>query len=77
MVEMDNQQGRYVYEHQADSQYGGNGYDHVGSQYGRYRYDHQAIINIVKMDVIIELIISMMDVGVIEQIMKNMGSIDS
>ena len=29
------------------------------------------------MDVIIELIISMMDMGVIEQIMKNMGSIDS
>ena len=77
MVEMVSQQGRYVYELQADSQYGGNGYDHVGSQYGRYRYDHQAIINIVKMDLIIELIISMMDMGVIQQIMKNMGSIDS
>ena len=30
------------YDHQADNQYDGNGYDHTDSQYGRYGYDHQA-----------------------------------
>ena len=34
----------------------------------------KVIINIVEMDVIIGLMISMVDVGVIEQIMKDMGS---
>ena len=33
-------------------------------------------INIVEMNVIIGLIISMVDVGVIKQIMKDMGSVD-
>ena len=30
------------YDHQADNQYGGNGFDHADSQCGRYGYDHQA-----------------------------------
>ena len=30
------------YDHQADNEYGGNGYDHAGSQSGRYGYDNQA-----------------------------------
>ena len=31
-----------MYDHQADNQYGGNGYGQTGSQYGRCGYDHQA-----------------------------------
>ena len=30
------------YDHEADIQYGGNGYDRTDSHYGRYGYDHQA-----------------------------------
>ena len=65
---------------------GGNGYDHADSQYGRYGYDHQAdnqyvneydnAINIVEMKVIIGLI-SMVDVRVIRQIMKDIESVDA
>ena len=45
MVEMDMIMlivSRYGYDHQADNQYDGNGYDHADSQFGRYGYDHQA-----------------------------------
>ena len=31
-----------AYDHQADNEYGGNGYDHADSQSGRYGYDNQA-----------------------------------
>ena len=30
------------YDHQANNENGGNGYDHADSQSGRYEYDHQA-----------------------------------
>ena len=39
------------------------GYDQADSQYGRYGYDHQDMINVV-------------DVGVIQQIMKGAGLVD-
>ena len=31
-----------AYDHQADNEYDGNGYDHADSQSGRYGCDHQA-----------------------------------
>ena len=53
---------RYGYDHQADNQYV-NGYDHA---------DYQCSGN-----VIIGLMISMVDVQVIKQTMKDMGSVDA
>ena len=65
----------------------GNEYDHADSQYGRYGYDHQADNQYVNGydhadyqcsgNVIIGLMISMVDVQVIKQTMKDMGSVDA
>ena len=73
----DNQYGRYGYHHQVYNQYGGNGCGHTDSQYGRYGYIIKLIINIAVMNIIIGLMISMVDVGVIKQIVKDIGSIDA
>ena len=86
----DSQYGRYGYDHQADNQYDENSYDHVDSQcgrygydhqtdnqYDRYGYDHQADYQCSGHECNYRLMVIMVDVEVIKQIMKNMGSIDT
>ena len=72
----DSQNGRYGYDHQAENQYGGNGYGQAGSQYGRYGYDHQPDYQYNGNGCSYRMI-SMVDVGIIEQIKKDMESIDA
>lgn len=67
---------------QADNQSIRWEYNRAGSQYIRYGYVHQAdmiklIISIVDMDVIIRMMISMMNIGVVKWILKSVGSIDT
>ena len=86
----DRQCGRYGYDHQVDNQYDENGYDHADSQCGRYGYDnqvdnqydsygydHQADYQCSGHECNHRADDHYGGVGVIKQIMKDMGSIDA
>ena len=67
IIQADTQYGRYEYDHQADNQYVGNGYDQADTVANMVDMDIiiRLIISMVEIDVIIGLVISMMDVEVI------------
>ena len=69
----DSQYGRYGYDYQADNQYRRDGYGQVDSEYSRYRQDHQADYQYSGNGCDIRLMISMVDVGVMKQMIKLVG----